>query len=120
MTDNLKAALDWWNRKGFNGSLDQKSLGEYFFPNGFDDYESNVLHIYNEINKLKDEKVRPSNDNSSDTHRATIFKHVSGKYIAKQFDFNTYILVVNDDVLMSSVGFLPREIVTNTNDWKQL
>ena len=69
---------------------------------------------------MTDEKVRHSDDNSGDSYMPAIFKHISGKYIAKQFDFNTYILVVNDDVLMSSVGFLPREIITNANDWKQI
>ena len=69
---------------------------------------------------MNDEKVRHSDDSSGNNYMPLIFKHVSGKYLAKQFDYNTFILVVNDDVLMSSVGFLPREIVINTNDWKQI
>lgn len=117
----LKSALHWWSRNIFNGSLEQQSIGKKYFPNGFDDFESNVLYMYNnEMNKSTDEKNRLNDVVDNSNYNATIYKHISGKYLAKQFNFNTYILVVNDDVLMNSVGFIPREIVTNTNDWKQL
>lgn len=39
-------ALTWWNRDGFNGSLEQRDLGLKYFPEGFVDFEQNVCYIW--------------------------------------------------------------------------
>lgn len=37
-------AMSFWSK--IDGTFEQESLGKRYFPNGFTDFENNVLHIY--------------------------------------------------------------------------
>jgi len=40
----LELALEYWN--GFNGTHEQEEIGKLYFPNGFSNYDLNVVEIY--------------------------------------------------------------------------
>lgn len=46
MKTELEQALEWWTRDGFNGTIEQQKVGKMYYPEGFNDFEDNVLLIW--------------------------------------------------------------------------